>query len=206
MKHIMTLLVLLALLISCSPSPEAIQEALSQTQTSQPAPTKEFTPTFEPTPTKVPLEGLDLSEIIFQPYELPAGYSPSQIDSINPEKIKEMFGFEPINWIWQDLEYKGEKGGYVTIYIFSIPDEAKIMYETYEDIFKDIENMAPDVGEKSVGVHAALTESSSIHFIRCNAFVSVVLTISPSISNFSDMVNYAMSLDARLAELVCINK
>jgi hypothetical protein len=82
-------LMLFALLVSCSSatSGDAVQTAIVQTEMARPTKTFVFNPTAIPipteipTPTTIPLKEINLSEIMFLPGDLPAGFEPSQIRS-----------------------------------------------------------------------------------------------------------------------------
>jgi hypothetical protein len=211
MRSVFYLLILALLLASCStaPSENAVQTAIAQTQIAQPTETPTPlppTPTTIPTATVIPLKDINLSYVMFLPGDLPSGYEPSQIKSGVP-------GEGVINIFVQEIAYKGERGGRVSVSIYDTPEQAS---SAYQQVISNQKNDSTgfkqeaisDLGEKAFGLQVYVPligglspiQGSFITFVRCNALVEAGLILA---KNYSGLVDYAQRLDERISKLVC---
>jgi hypothetical protein len=204
MKQRLILFFLTILLVSCSPSSEEINRAIEETQ--KVAPTK----TTNPTQTPVPLDSIELSKLIFLDGDLPTGYYPGQIRSEGEEEVKKLKE-TPINEFHQDVEYKGEVGGRISIFLFETLDSSR---NSFEHLKSELESdnwqskKISDLGEDSFGQEIFVPliggldpiQASLIVFYRCNALVYAELELSES---YSGLVDYCTQLDKRLSETIC---
>ena len=204
-KYTVTIFSFLILLSACQPSEADIQEALAKTHEAQPTPTTEPTPTIEPTPTLIPLSDINLEEIIFEQYDLPAGFEPSQIKEY-ASLIANELKLVPINSIRQKLQFNNEAKGLVDIAVFSSSEQAEQLYEGtmayyQENITSGEWKNNPEIGNKSQYQFSEVLNFKDFYivFIRCNAFVYIHSTEKW----IGDWFNYAKRLDARLQEQVC---
>ncbi|MBA4383461.1 MAG: hypothetical protein C0410_01875 [Anaerolinea sp.] len=181
------ILILLTLfLVSCKPSPEVIQKAISQTQTAM------------PTPTKIPLSSIDLSSVIFKDGDLPAGYEPAQIRSELGDFTRTIP--TPDNSISQTLSNNGKIGGLVDILLYE--DSTKVQ-SAFNQITPNMPGTAEyiDVGEQGqVSVNFMIMNTVSLSFTRCNAVVALQFL---GTLNKDDAISYATRLDKRLKDLTC---
>lgn len=199
----MVLVCCIFLLVGCQPSAEDIDRAISQTQAALP------TATIIPSPTPISLQDIDLSQVIFVPGDLPAGFEPSQVRSsgrIQPGNIAS----ESINMFHQDVTYQGDDGGRVSIYLFETPETALNAY--LEILYSKQDGSIPllkidGLGEQSFGqnidvplIGGGSIQASIVVFIRCNAVMAADLRIS---SAYNGLKDYSKRLDKRLADLTC---
>lgn len=203
MKLIVVLLFVLFSLVSCQPSQESIQKAISQTQTAMP------TQTVIPTPTLIPLQMLDISTLIIQNYDLPSGFSGAQISN-NPPDIYENMP-KPDYSIYQEFTYEGKRSGGVAIFAYSEKGLAQKAYDELLTIWV-LNNLG--IAEKPVTrlgelasygtVHGALflgKDVTEFRFKDCGNFV-----VNIDFQNIEDHVsaqNYAENLDKRLSPIFC---
>jgi len=179
-------------MVSCSPSPKAIENAIAQTQAVIP------TPTIEPTPTQIPLTELDFSEVIFQAGDLPPGYEPAQIRSELGDITN--IGLNPDNFFSQSLSHNNKFGGIVDILVF---EDLDLVKEAFLDIYQNMPGKPSliDVGENArVATSSLFVYTASLTFIRCHVVVS--MQFQDTLDDGS-VISYAKRLDERLQPLVC---
>ncbi len=219
-------LVAVLLLSACSPgktSPDvgSVQTAIAQTQsasnnsvstisvsaTNTLVPTNTSVPTSTSTP--VALDTIDLSTILIQPGDLPAGASGAQIRTEPPAMFDEM----PVgvNHIYQQFEYSGKVAGGVSVFIYEDSEDIDKGYLFLLDGLGDEAQELKGVGEKAHVISTDIPGStasglgmnfSDLVFERCYAVVHIRMTFTGDIDAISA---YAQSLDNRLKELVCTN-
>ena len=228
-------LIFFIFLAACQPSQKAIQQAIFQTQTAEvlPTPTIQPTDTLIPEPTEIPLKELALSEIIFMPYDLPAGFIPGQIirtDIIGSSQMKDT----SINMHSQNISYenkqtgKTETAGAVSIYIFESASEAKSVYvnqygysfvkhlgelaysESDSHMAKPIRPPCNNDSPTSMCSLTKAMDAQATYTPYCEKFVSflrcnaiVVASLREDDCSGSGLINYAYNLDLRLLNLVC---
>ena len=209
MKTAYCLVTIAFLLASCSSSPsgDAIQTAIVQTQTAQPTSTIVPTDTPEPTNTPVPLGELDIESILLMPGDLPSNYKLSifykdrEVHSTGPNLNKFP---EPDADTSMDIDntnvidfWGNYEKSYVSIMLYNDLTQRDAAYGILIDpnnFFDTSVISQGDVGEKAVAVTRPMLDNIVI-FTRCNALVYMRTT--------GDTANYAQRLDERLTPLVC---
>ena len=230
---ILIIIISVILVSACQPSPQAVRKAIAKTQTAQPptiteptpnpSPTQIPTATLEPTQTLTPLKEINLSEVIFHENDLPQGYAPSQITH-DVVQVVEIQNFQPVNMISQNLAildgfgmggehfFEGKKSvevGDVSIYLFELNNQAKIVYRELLNRLVGIGNIKhyEDFGEESFGdIPEAMRGSGSldgtwIAFHRCS--VAVFIFSYMDNQSYEGMLDYAISLDKRIKDIAC---
>ena len=205
MRKIVKMCLFFLLLSSCAPSPEAIQKALTQTQSAIP------TPSPTPTPTPVPLSEIDLSSILLIDGDLPTGFLSEPISYEN-NSDDEARGV--VRRIHQEFSKENEGLGSVTVFIFNdlverdtaFNNDMNSLYSTIKNAVSATKiSVVEDIGEKAqliVGSNSFMgieINASYIGFVRCHAFIFIGKTMDDS----SEIRAYATKLDARLKDIVC---
>ena len=202
------LVVLASILAGCSyaPSENTIQTAIAKTQTAQPTNTITPEPTDTSTPTPVPLENLDLEQIIFMTGDLPSQYKFSVLDEglskIAPFYLLTNFPKpDAITTLSIDNTTSGlfiPVPSQVVILLYNDLEERDDGYTAlinYKWAGYPVKPLAK-TGERAVYINYGLiTGFEYVVFERCNALVYI--------GTDADTVNYAQRLDRRLAKLVC---
>ena len=209
MKPVYYLALFTILLASCSsaPSGNAVQTAIAQTQAVLPTNTSVPIPTGTPTPippTMIPIADLDLSSILVQPNDLPAGYSEAQIRSTAPAMFNDIP--ESKNQIYQQFEHDGDAAGGVGVFIYDNQLDADNAYNTILDGMGDGTESVSNIGVRARMALMDMTlsgmniQNSELLFYRCNTVVHIRMTDS---SNPDYVISFAQRLDERLTPLVC---
>jgi hypothetical protein len=192
----------ICLLAACSPSPQAIQTAIAQTQaawtptfTLSPSPS----PSLIPSPTTIPFSQLNLEDKLVVAGDLPPGYSGSQIrytpnTITNEAPVADYF-------INQYFAYQDTTGGKVTVLVYEEIDKVIIAYQSFfGGLFMGIPEDA-GVGEKSASFYnEGNITVSNLAFIRCHAAIQIQF-IGPSTRD--SIIAYGQRLDKRLQPIVC---
>lgn len=183
-KHVVLGVFLFAsMLAGCTPSAAAIEKAMAKTQAALPTPS---------------LKEIDLSTVIFQDGDLPAGFEPAQIRS-------ELSDFSdgvpsPDNFISQSVSRNNKHGGIVDILIYEDLSKIKPVYDLIVPEMPGDEESA-DVGEfGTVAMNSLILNTASLTFARCHAVVTFQFQGS---FNSVDAVSYAKRLDDRLQKVIC---
>jgi hypothetical protein len=135
MKTAYYLVLIIILLASCSSSPSgnAIQTAIAQTQIARPTTTVVPSPTSTSTPepisisTSIPLSEIDLESILILPGDLPPGMSGGQLASTLPSAYSPP---KPDSFINQPLVHNGNLAGGVIVLLFINENNAKLAYNS----------------------------------------------------------------------------
>jgi len=195
MKKIIELIIMIILLVSCAPSPEAIQKAIEQTQIAA------------PTPTSINLSTVDLVEFLIKPGDLPAGFTASQIREHGYRS--EDLELNSINMVNQDVAMGDAFGGKISLYIYNSQESAEKAFNFLIGEFTEITpKEIVSLGDKAVGreIYVPLLmgldpiRSSEVIFIRCKALVYATLETETA---YSGLVDYAKRLDERIKTFVC---
>lgn len=192
------LAICMMVLSACGPSAEAIQEAIVQTQAAAlPTPTSE--------PTKIPLDSIDLEELLILPGDLPTNFEGQQIRSELPEALTKIGITKGINTVSQGFKVSEWGSDGVTITVYRTAQEAKdIFVEKLNTDLPKVEGLG-DLSIVSEG--GTLCEGCSIQvlFVRCNALVYVDIFNQMATRDYvyETITTYAKRLDERLQPLVC---
>lgn len=209
MKTIYHFIFIAILLTSCSstPSGDAVQTAIAQTQIAQPTTTLVPIPTDTPTPippTPIPLADLDLSSILVQSGDLPSGYSGAQIRNTPPAMFKDIP--EPMNQVYQQFEHNNDSAGGVGIFIYDNQLDADNAYNIILDGMGDSTESISNIGVRArmmtmdYSMMPGGIKAMDLVSFRCNTVVSIRITDS---DNPDYIISYAQRLDERLTPLVC---
>jgi len=221
MKKAFPFFIFISFLTGCiQPSEEVIQTAIFETQNSiyQTQTTEiALTPENTSTPTQIPLEDLNLSDLIFQKYDLPSGYEPSQIwqNGLAQETLVN----KAINQFTQVIEKNENDYIVVSIYIFDSEYKTKNLFINLENNLKRIyweTTKDNNLGENSLiafdihkrrGAHLPgptptiqIIKVVALIFQRCNAVVQAELYTPEGEAFF---IEYARNLDKRLEKYIC---
>lgn len=195
-KQFLVFFLVLVTLIACNPTPEIIVVEV----TSTPRPTEIPTNTPEPTatPTPIPIADLDLSPLIIQAGDLPAGFTAAQLRDAAPDMYRDLPVAE--NTIYQQLAYNDALARGVAIFLYPNSEDRETAYTLIADGMIDPSSIA--FGEKAAAFSANIggVKMTEVVFIRCIAVVHI------SFSNLQDLdavTAYAKRLDERLAPLIC---
>lgn len=209
-KFIISLFLVLLFLVSCSqpPSESSIQTAIANTQAAYTptfetinTPTPILTPTRDFTPTPIPLEKINLKDILVTENKLPQGYFATKTNNKPPYLSVP----EPLNQIWQQLERENEVAGGVRIYLYESKLDVKKAYDVELETFESIsESRMPieDIGENAEMTQYTLegTEVTTLVFYRCYATVEIIMT---NMTQDDDILIYAGQLDKNIQEVIC---
>lgn len=193
-KRFLMIVLPILFFVGCAPSPETIQKAIEKTQTAM------------PTPTAINLGEIDLSEILITPGDLPAGYTASQIRDHG--FITDEVEVGVINMMHQDLVFKDDFGGKISIYLYNSSGEAKKAFDFITSNIQESPNKIDGLGEDSVGesLYVPLIggldpiQASTVVFIRCKAVFYGELKSDKA---YNGLVDYAKRLDERINKIVC---
>jgi hypothetical protein len=217
----------IAILSACSPSEEAVQQAIAETVAAAPIPTNTPSPTetaipIPPTPTNtataqptetttpepnpVLLSEIDLESIVLAGNEfLPP---PLLQDFIEHELTtrQDILGelARPDNFIMQRLYNEDQwTGGAVLIFVYEDLDNVR---EAYARASMQLDGLGYDLGISyydDIGERAKMEEYETRNYLifpRCHAFVFIW---TQGAREF-DIVNYAKALDGLLQPVICI--
>jgi hypothetical protein len=215
------IMVLALTLFSCSSSPDenAIQTAIAQTALAKPTstfspintplPTQSTTTTTQPTEiiqpsptaTRIPLNEIDLKQILVPSAEMPNGY----IGSKTQDTLPNLDVPKPLSLIWQQLETEKDIVGGIRIYLYESKFDVQKAYETETESFLriDPDSSIADVGDMAamVSFHAmgGTDTTNDLAFIRCMAVVSIRMINAPR----DVIIQYAQSIDQRIQNIIC---
>jgi hypothetical protein len=193
LKNIILSIVLIFTLSNCSPSPESIQKAMTQTLAAA-------------IPTQLPLSELNLESLLIQDGDLPLGYSGGDVYSV-PSGAFNWLSDKGIKNFKQDIIYGGNPVGNVTVFLY---DDISLVGSTFTQMVDSMgyyksQNLI-EVGEKSNYMTASRdvlgvkVEVMQLVFLRCQAVINILITNS---SDTDNLANYGSELDKRLTKLVC---
>lgn len=221
------LITLFLMLVACSPSPQAIQTAIAQTQAANPTMTftpipPTNTPTETPTPTLVPFSSLQLDNLVIQPNDLPSGFSGSQISNQSPNVTDNSMSAD--YYIQQELTYTNETMGKIQVWVFKDQNQASFWYnqkikdlndeckpqDPYPSLCLEGVIKVPNVGEGanmiqylSLNLLVGMPDTGNYYtlvFYHCHALISIQMQGH----NLDDSImTYANRLDGRLKSSIC---
>jgi hypothetical protein len=197
------LLVVFCLLIlaACAPSADAVSTAIAQTQAAIP------TATATPAPTKIPLDKINLEELLIVPGDLPADFQGQQIKHELPKGLQGLGIAKGINTASQSFRNSEWASDGVTITVYNSSAEAKTNFD--DNLNNDLPKV-DGLGDTSIIYESGtLCDRCSfkIVFIRCNALVYVDIfdQLATHDDVYETITTYAKRLDKRLAPLICEN-
>ena len=203
MKRIITGIFLTMILAACGPSDADIASAIADTEEAIP------TATIEPTPTTIPISEIDLTELLVQPGDLPAGIDEAQIRD-TPDSLVSWVP-KASNVIYQQFDKSGKGMGGVTVWLYETQTEAANAYselrngivglEDYDEIGDRSADILPDTGTALVLGISVEYLLGHLVFNRCHAVVYVGM--APGASGIEAIRAYAKRLDTRLEPIVC---
>ncbi len=159
------------------------------------------TPTLAPTPTPIPLSDIDLSPLLIQEGDLPAGYSGAQIRDEAPAPFNRLP--ETQNQISQELAHSNTTGGRVSVFVYdSLADRDTAYSILIEDIMISGGEVTGRVGESDYTTYVYLmgTHYTALSFTRCGAVVNINLS---GRQDQEAIIAYARRLDQRLEPIIC---
>lgn len=227
-KILLLFIILTVMLVGCSPSEEAIQQAIEETAAArpeatmaateeatamaEPSPTAALLPTAEATataeatgtsePTAVAWGEIDLGPLLIVEGDLP--------DFLDGDFINDELRFDreeitrPDGYVRQDFYDKehDRPGGGVMVYLYEDAGEASRAYGAISAGMTGLGGMfsefRDDVGERARMENLG-NDNLHLAFLRCHAFVEVFMLTPREF----DVVNYGQRLDGRLGEAVC---
>lgn len=201
------ILLLVPLLVACTPSASQIQTAVAQTQAALPTPTPIPTETPIPTPTPIPLSELNLEDILIKPGDLPAGFSGGQIKDVLPGMFDKLNVPKADQFIFQQLLRNGDLTGGVVLLLFTSLDDVEKAYEEISGSLGKDQEQVPDVGDKasdyvmSGSIAGVKYHAAGLVFARCHAVASIWGT--SELLDKTSLSVYARRLIKRLDPLVC---
>ena len=210
-------MIIVLLLSACgsaqtNPDPGLIQTAIAQTQSvstplaSQTSVPVANTPIPTDTLTPIVLDTIDLSAVLIQAGDLPAGASGAQIRSVPPKMYDKMPA--GVNRIYQQFEHSGKTAGGVAVILYGSPEDIDNGYLFLLGSMGEAQEIA-GIGEKAHILSSDIPGSTAaklglnfaeIVFERCHAVVHIRMTFTGDIDAISA---YAQALDNRLRMLVC---
>lgn len=200
MKKVFCSLLVILLLIACSPSQEEIQAtvqaSIAETQKAMP------TETPVPTATPIPFSEFDLEDLLVQDNDLPAGYSGAQASNTAPQMFSSVP--KPEYSIYQQFEKSGKQTGGVAVFLYDDLGKVDSAYKLLLDGMgkTEIVNGNWDKGnvvDYSIGMTITL-DGVDLLFSHCHSVVHIRIT---GTRNKSNVITYAERLDKRLSSLVC---
>lgn len=207
MKNVFCMLLVISLIVGCSPSPDSIEREATEIQGA--VTTATATPTQPvpviPTQTQIQLSDIDLEEILIVPNDLPAGYSGGQAHEITIEQFT-WVSYKGINNLYQEIARDNAQVGGVTVFIYENTNDALKTYQELLDAIGDSYEELKDIGDKGVystidmKISGISVKNVSLVFTRCNASVNLGISGTTDIMGVSA---YAKRLDERLSPLVC---
>lgn len=199
MKNLSYILVVVILLASCTPSQSQINTAIAKTQAA-------WTPTIthtitEPTetPTTIPLSNLDLSSLLVQTGDLPAGFTGAQIGSIMPDSYNKLHLPAADLKIYQQFAQNGgaEFNWGVAVFVYLSKDSLQPAFTALVGGFMESANYIDGIGVKAA--YYAVPDVTELAFYDCNFVVDFMFGIVDKTS----AENYAIRIDKRLRPILC---
>lgn len=186
--------VCIVVLAACVPSQAAINTGIIQTKAveTQAAP-------------KIPLDEIDLGELLIVQGDLPAAYVGQQIKSELPGSLKDIGIYEGINTASQSFKNSNWASEGVTVTIYASAEEPKYIFD--EILTSRLPKVA-GLGEASL-IHEGGTWcdrcSIQVIFFRCHALVYIDIYDQQASHDrvYGTITTYAKRLDGRLQPLVC---
>jgi hypothetical protein len=202
MKKLFFLLVAIILFSACAPSPEAIQNTLTQNQAAL--------PTLSPTPSPIPLSEINLDNILFLPGDLPKGFIFKSIieETSSNERVPGQ-----VKRIVLELTKQDTGNGVVSISLFEDTEKRDQEFSQSIELYSDtLEAKSEDLIDlEDIGEYGKLFRNdtplgtglsiSFLFFVRCHASVSMDIVSD----NETDSIiqSYAKKLDERLTNVIC---
>ena len=191
------LILAVSLLAACTPSQNAVQTAIAQTQAAIPA------------ATQIPFSLLHLDDVLIQENDLPAGISGAQIDNGVGLDLADYY-------LSQDMAYQDQRRGWVQVFIYEdtsltawrygnrlsgfASECAKAAGQCHPGDPQTIFGLGEDA--KMIDVYNMIgPDAYTVAFYRCHAVVEI--SIWSAINDSSGLITYAKRLDERLKPIVC---
>ncbi len=193
-KKGLILLVLVMLAAACAPSPEAIQEAIRQTQAAVPTtmpptplPSPTAAPTLPPVPT-TPLVDASFPALLGHAEDLPSGYKLGSLGSIPDDRFTWITNRGSANHLLSIEEGDDGVEGYVAIFVYEDTLDPILSYmEDLNEVTRLIQEYGTtytfdfdtidEVGDKDLAyvmsADSSTDESIGLGFVRCNLYVRV---------------------------------
>ena len=220
-KKGLILLVLVMLAAACAPSPEAIQEAIRQTQAAVPSampptplPSQTAAPTLPPVPT-TPLVDASFPALLGHAEDLPSGYKLGSLGSIPDDRFTWITNRGSANHLLSIEEGDDGVEGYVAIFVYEDTLDPILSYmEDLNEVTRLIQEYGTtytfdfdtidEVGDKDLAyvtsADSSTDESIGLGFVRCNLYVRVSFMDS---KDRAMIVGYAQKLDQRIVAMGC---
>ena len=220
-KKGLILLVLVILAAACAPSPEAIQEAIRQTQAAVPTampptplPSPTAAPTLPPVPT-TPLVDASFPALLGHAEDLPSGYKLGSLGSIPDDRFTWITNRGSANHLLSIEEGDDGVEGYVAIFVYEDTLDPILSYmEDLNEVTRLIQEYGTtytfdfdtidEVGDKDLAyvmsADSSTDESIGLGFVRCNLYVRVSFMDS---KDRAMIVGYAQKLDQRIVAMGC---
>ena len=215
------LLVLVMLAAACAPSPEAIQEAIRQTQAAVPTPlpptplpSPTAAPTLPPVPT-TPLVDASFPALLGHAEDLPSGYKLGSLGSIPDDRFTWITNRGSANHLLSIEEGDDGVEGYVAIFVYEDTLDPILSYmEDLNEVTRLIQEYGTtytfdfdtidEVGDKDLAyvmsADSSTDESIGLGFVRCNLYVRVSFMDS---KDRAMILGYAQKLDQRIVAMGC---
>lgn len=220
-KKGLILLVLVMLAAACAPSPEAIQEAIRQTQAAVPTtmpptplPSPTAAPTLPPVPT-TPLVDASFPALLGHAEDLPSGYKLGSLGSIPDDRFTWITNRGSANHLLSIEEGDDGVEGYVAIFVYEDTLDPILSYmEDLNEVTRLIQEYGTtytfdfdtidEIGDKDLAyvtsADSSTDESIGLGFVRCNLYVRVSFMDS---KDRAMIVGYAQKLDQRIVAMGC---
>lgn len=220
-KKGLILLVLVMLAAACAPSPEAIQEAIRQTQAAVPTPlpptplpSPTAAPTLPPVPT-TPLVDASFPALLGHAEDLPSGYKLGSLGSIPDDRFTWITNRGSANHLLSIEEGDDGVEGYVAIFVYDDTLDPILSYmEDLNEVTRLIQEYGTtytfdfdtidEIGDKDLAyvtsADSSTDESIGLGFVRCNLYVRVSFMDS---NDRAMIVGYAQKLDQRIVAMGC---
>ena len=220
-KKGLILLVLVMLAAACAPSPEAIQEAIRQTQAAVPTPlpptplpSPTAAPTLPPVPT-TPLVDASFPALLGHAEDLPSGYKLGSLGSIPDDRFTWITNRGSANHLLSIEEGDDGVEGYVAIFVYEDTLDPILSYmEDLNEVTRLIQEYGTtytfdfdtidEVGDKDLAyvmsADSSTDESIGLGFVRCNLYMRVSFMDS---KDRAMIVGYAQKLDQRIVAMGC---
>ncbi len=220
-KKGLILLVLVMLAAACAPSPEAIQEAIRQTQAAVPTPlpptplpSPTAAPTLPPVPT-TPLVDASFPALLGHAEDLPSGYKLGSLGSIPDDRFTWITNRGSANHLLSIEEGDDGVEGYVAIFVYEDTLDPILSYmEDLNEVTRLIQEYGTtytfdfdtidEVGDKDLAyvtsADSSTDESIGLGFVRCNLYVRVSFMDS---KDRAMIIGYAQKLDQRIVAMGC---
>jgi hypothetical protein len=187
-------------LAACAPSQDAIHTAIVQTKAIE-----ETSIAYTQAAQKIPLDEINLEELLILPGDLPTDYVGQQIKSELPKTLKDIGIYEGINTASQSFRNSHWPSEGVTITIYASAEEPRYFFD--EILTKRLPKVE-GLGDASlINEGGAWCDRCSIQiiFFRCNAlvYIDILDQVASRDSIYGTITTYAKRLDERLQPLVC---